>query len=316
MLSLQKRFLIINLIIFFLAPLTYSATVHTPKARIQIEKFGNNYSEKNIGFLREIYKGHLKEADFKVTQIDRDISYGPHPLQNLNIHYTNKANQDKSPIVIFFHGGAFIRGDKSDGVIFDNVLNYFSRNGIVGINANYRLAPQYKWPSGAEDIASIIRWIKTNAHKYNLNPNKIFLMGHSAGAAHIATYSFSEELQIDKEDGVKGAILLSGIYSNSNANSRNVYYGKDLDLAQTRMPINAIDGRNIPLFVITAEFDRLGTQKESLTLIRRICDRDKKCPRHKQIPGHNHYSMMYHFNTLDDSIAYDILDFVLQKNLE
>ena len=97
MLSLQKRFLIINLIIFFLAPLTYSATVHTPKARIQIEKFGNNYSEKNIGFLREIYKGHLKEADFKVTQIDRDISYGPHPLQNLNIHYTNNADQNKSP---------------------------------------------------------------------------------------------------------------------------------------------------------------------------------------------------------------------------
>ena len=75
-------------------------------------------------------------------------------------------------------------------------------------------------------------------------------------------------------------------------------------------PINHLEGRFIPLFIIDAEFDKLTMQMEAINLLQKVCRRDNLCPHHKQIPGHNHYSMMYHFNTLDDSIATDILYFM------
>ena len=65
--------------------------------------------------------------------------------------------------------------------------------------------------------------------------------------------------------------------------------------------------------ITDSEFDKLNTQKESIKFIDEICKIQNKCPQHKQILGHNHYSMMYHFNTEDDSIANDILIFLNSK---
>jgi triacylglycerol lipase len=62
------------------------------------------------------------------------------------------------------------------------------RNGMVGVNMTYRLAPQAKWPAAQEDIGSAIAWIKANAAAQGGDPNRIYLMGHSAGASHVANY--------------------------------------------------------------------------------------------------------------------------------
>ena len=58
-----------------------------------------------------------------------------------------------------------------------------------------------------------------------------------------------------------------------------------------RTPPAQIKGRKVPLFVIDAEYDPVVMQKSAVALMGTICDRDGKCPRHKQIAGHNHYSM-------------------------
>ena len=244
---------ILKMMIFFIFTIFLSSIVNsqvykTDEAQLLINKYESNYSNNELDKLRAIYKKHIRSADFETGIIERNIPYGNHLLQKIDIHH-NHNHIEKSPVIIFIHGGAFVRGDKSDTEIFDNVLNYFARHNFTGINANYRLAPDFKWPSGAIDIGKILMWIKTNRDDYNLDEKNIFLMGHSAGAAHVATYSLNEELQInDGIDGVKGAILIQN-----------------------------------------------------------------KCPQHKQILGHNHYSMMYHFNTEDDSIANDILIFLKSK---
>jgi hypothetical protein len=77
-----------------------------------------------------------------------------------------------------------------------------------------------------------------------------------------------------------------------------------------RVPAAHVPGRAVPLFVVDAEYDRLTMQEEAVDLIRAVCKRDGRCPRHKQVPGHNHYSIMYSFNTADDSIAGDVLQFI------
>lgn len=288
-----------------------AATTDTPKARAEIEKYGNTYAGKQIGGLRAIYKEHLAEAGYETADVIRDVSYGPHERHRLDVLKPKNPSSDAMPVLVFIHGGAFVLGDKSDGVIFDNVLNYFVSRGVLGINATYRLAPEHQWPAGADDIRGIVQWIRKNATEHGGDPNRIFLMGHSAGAAHVATYSFIEELQLNEgDDGVVGSILLSGTYGEGSKESMLAYYGEDRSLWAERLPINHIEGRRIPLFVINAEYDRTSMAQESIALIQAICERDDRCPDHKQIPEHNHYSMMYHFNTADDSIAADILEFI------
>jgi|MDSY01.1.fsa_nt_gb predicted esterase len=298
--------------LIFIGSFGVASTNETFDAKEVIEQYGSDFSDKNLKSLRTIYKQHLIEANYLVPTIVRDASYGDHSLQKLDIHLPNNPSSKKLPVVVFVHGGAFVRGDKSDHEIFDNVLNYFTRNDVIGININYRLAPEHKWPSGPEDISAVIKWIHNNEEKYDIDKNKIFLMGHSAGAAHVAAYSFDESLQYNNgNDGVSGSILLSGVYSESSDTSKKVYYG----YGKNNMPIDYLDGRFIPLFIIDAQYDRILMQAEAINLIQNVCKRDGICPNHKQIPGHNHYSMMYHFNTLDESIAPDILAFINQYKI-
>ncbi len=306
-----KKLLLIGLICMAMMQNSIAATSDTPAARAEIEKYGNTYSGNQIGELRAIYKVHLADAGNETSDVVRDVSYGPHERHRLDVLRPKTANSSSMPVLVFIHGGAFVRGDKSDEIIFDNVLNYFTSRGVLGINATYRLAPEYQWPAGADDIREIVRWIRENVGEYGGDPDRIFLMGHSAGASHVAAYSFIEALQLDDgNDGVVGAILMSGTFGEGGEESMLAYYGADRDKWTARVPIAHIEGRRIPLFVINAEYDRTSMAQESIALIQAICERDDRCPDHKQIPGHNHFSMMYHFNTADDSIAPEILEFI------
>lgn len=284
----------------------------TPAARAEIEKYAGPYPGERFQTLKDIYRGHLEEAGFAAARTVRDIAYGPGERQRLDVLRPDDPADRAMPVLIFVHGGGFVSGERSDGEIFDNVLGYFIRHGVLGINATYGLAPEHGWPSAAEDLAMAVDWVGRNAARYGGDPQKIFLMGHSAGAVHVASYIFMEELQPPGgADGVRGAVLLSGVYGAETAgDAGHPYYGSDAAEATNRAPLAYVDGRAVPLFVIDAEYDPPLMQTSALALISAVCARDGKCPRHQQIAGHNHYSMTYHINTLDDSIARDILHFI------
>ena len=283
----------------------------TPAARAEIERFDGPYPSDQIMALRAIYKEHLRSAGFEAAIATRNVEYGPNDRHRLDLLQPRRSAEAPRPIVVFIHGGAFVRGQRSDGEIFDNVLNYFTRHGMLGVNATYRLAPQHKWPAAAEDMRDLVTWVRENAADYGGDPTKIFLMGHSAGAVHVASYVFMEDLHPPGEDdGVRGAILLSGVYGDETGKSEEHAYFGAADKVGERVPLAFVEGRRVPLFIVDAEYDPLRMQRSALELMSAVCERDGRCPRHQQIPGHNHYSMTYHINTLDDSIARDVLDFV------
>ncbi|MDX1480086.1 MAG: alpha/beta hydrolase [Woeseiaceae bacterium] len=291
-----------------------AATTETPGAHELIQAVGQPFPGDRYLELRAVYEPYLREAGFPASKVTRDIAYGPHPLQKLDVLEPESAPAGAMPIVVFVHGGAFVRGDKGDDPIFDNVLNYFTRHGMLGVNVNYRLAPEFTWPAAANDLRDVMRWLRGNAGNYGGNPDRIFLLGHSAGAVHVATYALDESLQLD-DDGLAGAMLMSGIYSDASRDaSGHVYFGDDPQAVSRRVPLAHVAGRRVPLFVIDAELDPLLMQQEALKLIAAVCGRDGRCPRHQQVAGHNHYSMTYHINTLDDSIGHAMVDFVRQHS--
>jgi acetyl esterase/lipase len=83
------------------------------------------------------------------------------------------------PVIIFVHGGMYVRGDKTvPGTPFlQNVAALWARNDMVGVNITYRLAPKHQWSTGAQDVGAAIKWVRDNVGVYGGDPNRIVLMG-------------------------------------------------------------------------------------------------------------------------------------------
>ena len=124
----------------------------------------------------------------------KDIAYGRHERQALDVYLPeDTTDQAELPVVIFFHGGGYIAGDKSTGEAFSRFL---AAQDVIAISAGYRLAPESTWPSGSEDMAGVIQWVQRNIKDYGGNAERVFLMGYSAGAEHVANYVFTEDHQV------------------------------------------------------------------------------------------------------------------------
>ena len=131
--------------------------------------------------------GVMTQDDFKREPVkyELDISYASNenPRQRLDLFLPDLDRTDKLPVIVFFHGGAWLEGDKSDGAAR---LMHFLRTGeYAGISAGYRLTDEATWPAQFYDCKAVIRWVRANAGKYGLDPDRIAVWGHSAGG-HLA----------------------------------------------------------------------------------------------------------------------------------
>ncbi len=89
------------------------------------------------------------------------------------------------PAVIVVHGGGWEAGDKQTFV--KPLFEPLRQSGFAWFTVNYRLAPQYAFPACTDDVFAAVAWVKTNAKRFKINPQKIALMGESAGG-HIVAY--------------------------------------------------------------------------------------------------------------------------------
>lgn len=87
--------------------------------------------------------------------------------------------QPKYPVIINIHGGAFFGCDKMDNQLVFAL--YGLDKGYAVANINYRLSPEAKWPAQINDVKAAIKFVRANAKKYSFDPDKIILMGGSAG---------------------------------------------------------------------------------------------------------------------------------------
>ena len=124
-----------------------------------------------------------------------NIAYGTDPQHRLDVYVPDKAADahDKPvgapnkaaasrPVVVFWHGGRWRFGDKSDYRFVGAAL---AESGYVVIVANYRHYPQVKMPGFMEDAAQAALWAAAHAEEFGGDPDRLYLMGHSAGA-HLA----------------------------------------------------------------------------------------------------------------------------------
>ena len=143
----------------------------------------------NVATTLALYTPLLAAAPKDGVRIERDLAYGPDALHRLDLH--KQEGRTGMPIVVFLHGGAYVRGSRSVNTeVYGNVATYFARQGMLGVNGTYRLAPAAQWPAAAQDVGLLVKWLKANASAHGGDPERIYLIGHSAGATHIATYLY------------------------------------------------------------------------------------------------------------------------------
>ncbi len=234
-----------------------------------------------------------------------DVSYGPDPLQKMDLYPPQGNAAGPAPIVIFVHGGGFTRGDKRGSA---NIAAYFARHDMLGITMNYRLAPTVQWPAQSLDLGSAVAWLKANAARYNGDPRRIIVIGDSSGGGVVASYVLDSSIKTDR-DGVVGAVLVSGTYGYVWPNSP-AYYGDDPEKAAERQPRSHVNESKLPLLIVAAEFDPPQIAADNHQLAAAVCTRDGKCPPFVLLSGHNHITEIGSIDTKDDRLGRGMLDFV------
>lgn len=158
--------------------------------------------------------------------VERDLSYGPDPLQRLDLSVP--ATKQFST-VLFVHGGSLASGDKSDEDS-RSVCAPFAAAGIGCANVNYRLAPAASWPAPAEDVAAALAWVRTNVGARGGDPHKLFLVGHSSGAMLVALVGTDERYLASrglKTTDVRGVIAMGSIMWDEELEEALKVHGRD-----------------------------------------------------------------------------------------
>jgi acetyl esterase/lipase len=110
------------------------------------------------------------------------LPYGDHPRQRLDV-YQPVDGTGQAPMVVFFYGGSWSSGERADYRFVGEAL---AASGIVAVIADYRLSPAFPYPAFVQDSARAVGWAVEHGAAHGANPDRIFVMGHSAGAYNAA----------------------------------------------------------------------------------------------------------------------------------
>ena len=262
-----------------------------------------------------LYAPLQQKEPYAGVKVERDVKYGPAELNRLDIFAPDVAAPAR-PILIFVHGGGFIRGSKrgpNASPFYDNIMLWAAKNDFIGVNIDYRLAPASPWPAAAEDLGLAVQWVAQNIAARGGDPARVFLMGHSAGAAHVASYVSHPEFFKAKDGGLKGAIMVSGVYELSAetiGNPEKAYFGSDPSRYAERSAVQGLAASKIPLMIATAELDPPIFGAQFNLLKEATCKGANGCAHALVLPQHSHMSEVYSINTADDRLTSQILDFV------
>lgn len=186
--------------------------------------------------------------------ITRDIAYGDLPRQKLDV-YAPKGKARGT--VVYFYGGSWKSGDKS---IYRFLGAAMTARGYALVVPDYRLYPDVKFPAFIDDGAKAVRWTEQNIGTYGAPSDRIFLMGHSAGA-HIAVTlaldpSYLEAAGAERKD-IRAVIGVAGPYTFNPldyANTRPVFRDAAGNIDKAR-PIKLVDEPTFPMLLLHGEAD-------------------------------------------------------------
>jgi arylformamidase len=285
----------------------------SPELRARsLEALGSAITPAMLQGTIALFAGVALRPDPAFCKVVRDVAYGADARQCLDI-FSPVASTIRRPVLIFVHGGGFVSGDKGgpEAPFYNNIGAWAARAGFVGITMSYRLAPAAPWPAGSEDVASAVSWARAHADELGVDAAAIFVMGQSAGAAHVA--GFVADPRHAQALGVAGAILFSGIYDLtrlSHSPREEAYYGRDPGRFAEQSSLRALASTAIPCLFSIAEFDPEPFQQQAGHVVAATVGLHGRLPRMLYFAGHNHLSPTLEIGSAEDAIGPQIEAFV------
>lgn len=188
-----------------------------------------------------------------------DIAYGTDSRHQLDIYSPTAQNGNAlAPVVVFFYGGNWNSGSRSD---YEFVGEALASRGMVAVVADYRLYPHVRYPDFLQDNAQAVAWTAREIKKYGGDPGRLFVMGHSAGAYNAAMVALDRRLLAAY--GLTPAVLsgwigLAGPYDFvpiENKDTQPVFFHPDTP--PDSQPVNQVTSRAPPTLLIASNKDNL-----------------------------------------------------------
>jgi acetyl esterase/lipase len=137
----------------------------------------------------------------EIAPTHSDLAYANQsPSQRLDLYLPAGAN-GPSPLVIAVHGGAFMVGDKD---MEADLVPALTARGYAVASLNYRLSSEAPFPAGARDVKAAVRWLRANASRYGLDPDKFAAWGRSAGGHLVAMLGTTGDQKTELDDDSLG----------------------------------------------------------------------------------------------------------------
>ena len=218
-------------------------------------------------------RGDRAATQRSATSVE-EIPYGSDPLQKADFW---RAANDRAPLVLFVHGGGWKRGDKKM-MQGSAKLSHWQSQGYAVASVNYRLVPDATVEQQADDVAAAIAWFRENAARLGIDPGKIVIVGHSAGA-HLVSLVGTDPSYLAaaglRPDAIRGVIALDGagylVSDQMGENTRllgDTYtqaFGTDPQRQDALSPTLHAAAPNAPAFLIL-HVDRADSTRQSKAL--------------------------------------------------
>ena len=264
-----------------------------------------------------------RKADLPASQIVPDICYTAAspcdtPRHTLDLYQPAAKGW---PVMIFVHGGNWDSGDKDyragGADVYANIGRFYAARGIGVAVINYRLQPAVAWPSQVDDVRAALAWVRGNIERHGGQSDRIFLMGHSAGA-HLAALTALTTI----DAGVRGVIAVSGAALDL-ADEQTYQLGGDRAFYSQRFrgddrrdhwqqrasPAHFANAQSPPFLILYATGETRALQRQSQVLHDAL-SRSGASSQLVPVPGESHTRMVLALTHPEKLPAKVILDFV------
>lgn len=249
-------------------------------------------------------------------QVIRNVAYydgpGAHPTRHRLDLYLPKGAKG-FPVLVWIHGGAWVKGDKNHFGVFGLFARVFTRHGIAVVCPNYRLSPEVKHPGHVRDVARAFAWTHKNIAKYGGRPDEIFVGGHSAGG-HLSALLACDETYLRAENlslqDVRGVLPLSGLFIIPNDSVFDLAFGKDRSIRKQASPITHARPGLPPFLVTYADSELPGCGAPGATAFCKALTGKECCADYFEVPRRNHVSILLHATRDTDPVAQAMLAFI------
>lgn len=200
-----------------------------------------------------------------------NLPYGQLQRQTLDVYRPAHPDPD-GRVVIFFYGGDWQTGRKAD---YRFVAQALASKGFVAVLPDYRLYPAVTFPAFVDDGALVVRWARDNVARFGGNPDRLYLMGHSAGA-YVAAMLTLDPRYLSKvglnRNAIRATAALSGPYEFiPSTDDLPVFAMKPGDPPTPGMePIDFVDGREPPMLLVHGLKDQTVDSSNATRLAARI----------------------------------------------